>query len=562
MGLIMTSGRYGAPMRARRPPRGRPKRPSRSERATRRRPERAVRAAEPRVSITLPARETSPERVVAHLGPTNSGKTHAALDDLVAAGAGVYAGPLRMLAQEAHRRLGARLGHEQVGLITGEERVNEHAPILCCTVEMAPQRGELLVVDEIQWADDEERGSAWTRLLLAGEYREIRLLGALDALPLVRRAFPEAELRVFERKGPLDWIGARSIRSLEKGTVVVAFSRRAVLALAGEVNRLQPGRVAVLYGAMPLASRREEIERFLSGTAHVCVATDVLGHGVNLPCETLLFAETTKFDGTERRDLLPWEIAQIAGRAGRFGLVERGHVGVLTGIAWGSPDPTLVESALEPHVRLDRYYGYRVVDEARIRPRLSDLGVDDPRDLDTALVAWHRVALREWAHESWLAVESLQPLRQRLDAVQRRLRERGRQLSLEETWTLVNAPVDEDNLELLATLALAIARDRIARPQLQFLVDPARLRGASLEDAEQAGREASILRWFALQFPGVGGVTIEGAAALEEAAAERVVARLRLEVESPTIGRCRSCGRSTAPWFALCDRCAGIAARA
>ena len=177
-------------------------------------------------------------------------------------------------------------------------------------------------------------------------------------------------------------------------------------------------------------------------------------------------------------------------------------------------------------------------------------------------VAVHRVALREWASESWLTVESLQPIRLRLQAVQRRLAERGRTLSLADTWKLVNAPVDEDGLELLATLGLAITGDRVARPQLTYLLDTARLRGASLEDAERAGREASILRWFALQYPGVGGVTIERAAALEEAAAERVVARLRVEVESPTVGRCRSCGRSCAPWFPLCDRCAGIASRA
>jgi ATP-dependent RNA helicase SUPV3L1/SUV3 len=549
-------------MHRRRPPRGRQKRPSRSERASRR-PSGSVARAAKRIAIRLPARRVAPIRVVAHLGPTNSGKTYAALEELVAAGSGVYAGPLRMLAQEAHRRLSERMGAENVGLVTGEERVNERAPVVCCTVEMAPQEGDLLVLDEIQWADDDERGSAWTRLLLAGEYREILLLGALDALPLVERAFPEHELRVFERKLPLEFVGERTLRSLGRGTVVVAFSRRAVLALAGEVNRLHPGRVAVLYGAMPLSSRREEIERFLSGAADVCVATDVLGHGVNLPCETLLFAETTKFDGQERRNLLPWELAQIAGRAGRFGLVERGHVGVLSGIGWGAPDPTLVESALEPHVLLpDGHRGYRVVDEARIRPRLGDLGVEDPADLDAALVAWHQVAMREWAFESWLAVESLQPLRIRLDAVSRRLRERGRRLSLEDTWTLVSAPVDEDNLELLAALALALAGDRVARPHLGFLLDPARLRTASLEDAEQAGREASILRWFALQYPGVGGVTIERAAALEEAAAARVVARLRVEVESPTIGRCRSCGRSCPPWFPLCDRCAGIAARA
>ena len=172
------------------------------------------------------------------------------------------------------------------------------------------------MLDEVQWADDEERGSAWTRLLLAGEYRQILLLGALDALPLVERAFPEAELKVFERMLPLDFVGERTLAGLTTGTVIVAFSRRAVLALAGEVNRRHPGRVAVLYGAMPLSSRREEIDRFLAGTADVCVATDVLGHGVNLPCETLLFAETTKFDGQERRPLLPWELAQIAGPRG------------------------------------------------------------------------------------------------------------------------------------------------------------------------------------------------------------------------------------------------------
>ncbi|HKS77819.1 MAG TPA: helicase-related protein, partial [Gaiellaceae bacterium] len=284
--------------------------------------------------------------MIAHLGPTNSGKTHDALRFLIETGRGVYAAPLRMLAQEAHRRLSAEIGEEQVGLVTGEERVNPGAPIVCCTAEMAPSSGATLVLDEVQWAEDEERGSAWTRLLLGGEYRHILLLGAVEALPLVRHAFPEAEIRFFERKAPLDWTGRRAITGLRPGTVVVAFSRRAVIGLAGELNQLHPGAVACLYGAMPLASRREEIDRFIAGRAEVCAATDVLGHGVNLPCETLLFAETTKFDGKERRDLEPWEIAQIAGRAGRFGFHERGHVGVLTGVPWADPDPELVRAAL------------------------------------------------------------------------------------------------------------------------------------------------------------------------------------------------------------------------
>src|SRR5262245_44581016 len=256
-------GRHERGRRARRAPRPQaPRRTAGSLRA-------AVRRAQRGIEIALPERRVEPESVVAHLGPTNSGKTHHALHFLAEHGRGVYACPLRMLAQEAHRRLGQQLGAERVGLVTGEERVNEHAPIVCCTVEMAPSSGEVLVLDEVQWADDPERGSAWTRLLLAGEYRHVLLLGALDALPLVERAFPDAHVRIFERKLPLEFVGARSIRSLTTGTVLVAFSRKAVLALAGEVNRLKPGKVSVLYGAMPLASRREEIDRFLRGEAEV-----------------------------------------------------------------------------------------------------------------------------------------------------------------------------------------------------------------------------------------------------------------------------------------------------
>ncbi|MEO5574680.1 MAG: helicase-related protein [Gaiellaceae bacterium] len=541
-------------MASRREHRGRQKRPSRGQRRQRR----DVHPRVPEPEIVLPFRRTEPETVVAHVGPTNSGKTHAALEFLAETGRGVFAAPLRMLAQEAHRRLAAQLGAEHVGLVTGEERINETAPIICCTAEMAPLSGEVLVLDEVQWADDAERGSAWTRLLLAGEYKHILLLGAVEALPLVQNAFPQAEIRFFERKAPLDWTGAVSFQSLRPGTVVVAFSRRAVLALAGELNRRQPGEVAVLYGAMPLASRRLEIERFMNGRAKVCCATDVLGHGVNLPCETLLFAESQKFDGEERRDLHAWEIAQIAGRAGRFGLVERGHVGVLTGIVWANADPKLIESALHPDVPLPGgHLGYRIVDTARIRPRLEDLPIQGPAQLAASLRAWHSAALRLWATDGWLSVESIGPLLVRLDVVQRRLRDRGRELSLEQVWKLVNAPVDEDNAELLGTLALAVSGDRAPRPVLQWLLDVNRLRESTLEDAEQAARTASILRWFALQYPDVGGVTLEKAAALEEAASRRVSEKLVAEVSSPTFGRCKKCGQSSAPWFALCERCYG-----
>jgi ATP-dependent RNA helicase SUPV3L1/SUV3 len=531
----------------------RQKRPSRSERHRARQPQQKPVS---ELTVRLPQRTWEPETVIAHLGPTNSGKTHDALRFLVDHGRGIYAAPLRMLAQEAHRRLAEELGEDAVGLVTGEERVNPDAPIICCTAEMAPMHGETLVLDEVQWAEDEERGSAWTRLMLGGEYRHILLLGAVEALPLVQHAFPDIEVRFFERKAPLDWFGKRGIAGLRAGTVVVAFSRRAVIGLAGELNQLHPGRVAVLYGAMPLASRREEIDRFISGAAEVCASTDVLGHGVNLPCETLLFAETEKFDGKERRDLEPWEIAQIAGRAGRFGFHERGHVGVLTGVPWAHPDPELVRDALTPHVELPGgHLGYRIVDTGRLRPRLADLNVARVDEIEPALHAWRNAALRYWSVEGWLTVESIQPLLARLDAVRDALRHCRKRLELADVWKLMQAPIDEDGLPLLGTLACAVAGDQPQRTVIGWLLDPRRLDSAKLGEAEQAAREASILRWFALQYPGVAGVTIEKAAALEEAAATRVVRELRAEIDDPTIGRCRVCGSRTAPWATLCDRC-------
>ena len=194
----------------------RQKRPSRSRRHEARQPRRKPVS---ELTVRLPERRVEPESVVAHLGPTNSGKTHDALRFLVETGRGVYAAPLRMLAQEAHRRLTAELGEGAVGLVTGEERVSPDAPIVCCTAEMAPMRGETLVLDEVQWAEDEERGSAWTRLMLGGEYRHILLLGAVEALPLVRHAFPQVDVRFFERKAPLEWVGKRGIAGLSPARI-------------------------------------------------------------------------------------------------------------------------------------------------------------------------------------------------------------------------------------------------------------------------------------------------------------------------------------------------------
>jgi hypothetical protein len=171
-------------------------------------------------------------------------------------------------------------------------------------------------------------------------------------------------------------------------------------------------------------------------------------------------------------------------------------------------------------------------------------------ELEAARHAWRHAALRYWSVDGWLEVESIQPLLARLDAVRDALYHSRRTLELADVWKLVQAPVDEHSAS--ARSAAAGAGDKPA--------DGDRLTDSHCPDAAgrrgRAGCAGGVdLRWFALQYPGVAGVTIERAAALEEAAAARVVRELRAEIEDPTIGRCRVCGAATAPWATLCDRC-------
>src|SRR3712207_6350557 len=296
---------------------------------------------------TLPTRAVRPEQVVFHLGPTNSGKTYESLQALAATGSGVYAAPLRQLAHEAYAKLSAQLPEGTVGLSTGEEEIDPFAPIICCTVEKAPPGGEMLVLDEAHWVTDPDRGHHWARLLLTGEYREMHLISAAEAYLVLKPLVSDAgrvEVVDHKRLSRLDVLRA-PVRpaGVRPQTLVVAFSRKAVYAAAAELDQHRPGKVGVLYGALPPATRREVIERFTSGELEVLVTTDVIGHGINVPATTVLFAETTKFDGSEMRPLRTWETAQIAGRAGRYGLTGHGTAGVLVGVTGLKPDRGLLE---------------------------------------------------------------------------------------------------------------------------------------------------------------------------------------------------------------------------
>ncbi len=506
----------------------------------------------------LPLRHRGPRTAVLHLGPTNSGKTHDSLRALADAGHGVYAGPLRQLAHEAYQRLSALLGPERVGLSTGEEEINPGAAVLCCTVDKAPDRGHLLVLDEAHWITDPDRGHHWTRLALTGAYQHIHAISAAEAAPALSALLDDAEdLQVVEhrRLSELSEIGGVHPRAVRPGTLVVAFSRKAVYAVAGVLARHHRDRVGVLYGALPPATRRAVIDAFTSGQLDVLVTTDVIGHGINVPASTVLFAETEKFDGTVRRPLRSWEAAQIAGRAGRYGLADRGQVGHLNGILGLTPDPRLITNAAA--VARGDTPSDLPQRTPRLRPVLDDLGASTPADLVDGLRAWEA-----WARKVTAAVgaaaDDISPLLARCTALLIGLR--GREAAaadVELVWRLLNLPIDFDPPRTYRWLELS----RLALRHLAGLPTRARdllpeiAADAPVETLESWAGAARDARALLRQVPGVAGVTVDEARRIELDCAQRITQALPDAIRSTRAGKCRRCSRPCPPWYPTCNDC-------
>lgn len=278
-----------------------------------------------------------------YLGPTNSGKTHHAIQTLIAAKSGVYLAPLRLLAMEIRDRLMA--AGVPCNLITGEERLLvEGAQHTASTIEMMnPNKPvEVAVIDEIQMLQDPDRGSAWTAALIGVPARQVFVCGAnsvttpcLQALNVLNETY---EITQLTRLTPLiledaSICGKRYAKpklkqQLQKGYAVIAFSRKDVLTLSARF-RQWGFRVASIYGALSPEVRRTESERFNRGAADILVATDAIGMGLNLPIRRVIFANIHKFDGVASRLLNATEVRQIAGRAGRHGIYPTGYVNVL-----------------------------------------------------------------------------------------------------------------------------------------------------------------------------------------------------------------------------------------
>ncbi|WP_420434000.1 helicase-related protein [Hyphobacterium sp.] len=264
---------------------------------------------------------TAYKPLTAILGPTNTGKTHLAVERMLARRSGMIGLPLRLLAREIYDRVVKEKGYRATALVTGEEKiVPPGARYFICTVEAMPLGFEaaFVAVDEIQLAADPERGHVFTdRLLHARGTEETMLLGAPTMRPVVQHLVPDADIVTRERFSTLSYGGPSKLARLPRRSAIVAFSSDSVYALA-ELMRRQRGGAAVVMGALSPRTRNSQVELYQSGEVDYLIATDAIGMGLNMDVEHVAFAEREKFDGRRRRALFPHEIGQIAGRAGRF----------------------------------------------------------------------------------------------------------------------------------------------------------------------------------------------------------------------------------------------------
>jgi ATP-dependent RNA helicase SUPV3L1/SUV3 len=259
--------------------------------------------------------------IKAVLGPTNTGKTHYAVDRMLGYSSGVMGFPLRLLAREVYDKVVAAKGKGQVALLTGEERiVPKGARYFLCTAEAMPRTAavEFVGVDEIQMATDPQRGHVFTEHLLhtRGQF-ETLLMGADTMGPMIRKLVPEADIIRRERFSLLTHIKPVKLSRLPRRSVVVGFSARDVYAMA-ELMRRQKGGAAIVMGALSPRTRNAQVEMYQSGDVDHLVATDAIGMGLNMDIGHVSFAGLGKFDGRQFRDLTAAEAAQIAGRAGRY----------------------------------------------------------------------------------------------------------------------------------------------------------------------------------------------------------------------------------------------------
>ncbi len=261
------------------------------------------------------------QKISAILGPTNTGKTHKAIEIMLKHNSGMVGVPLRLLAREIYDKISSRIGKQSVALITGEEKyIPKYPKYYICTVEAMPTDipVDIVIIDEVQLANDIERGHIFTKRIFESRGRvETLFLGSDTIEKILKKIIPEIDVIKQSRFSSLSYETSKKISRLRKKTAIIAFSINRVYEIADFV-RQQNGGAAVVLGALSPRTRNAQVELYQSGQADYLVATDAIGMGLNMDIDHIAFDSIKKFDGNKYRYLYPHEIGQIAGRAGRY----------------------------------------------------------------------------------------------------------------------------------------------------------------------------------------------------------------------------------------------------
>lgn len=483
----------------------------------------------------FPLARAMERRFILHIGPTNSGKTHDAIEALKNASSGVYLGPLRLLAYEQYDTLN-RAG-AACTLVTGEERrVVDGAYLRSSTIEMLDfkKRYDVAVIDEAQMAADDERGGAWTAAILGVRAKVIHVCAAPSAESLLIRLAEECgdscEVVRHERMTPL--VFEHQVFSfpedVRSGDALIVFSRRDVHSVAADLQK-QGRTCSIIYGALPYDVRYEEARRFREGETDIVVATDAIGMGLNMPVRRIVFLETEKFDGYERRELRPAEIQQIAGRAGRYGIFDEGLVNTLY-------DVPLIEGALSEEIPQDQEAVLAFPEELlRISAPLSEI-----------LMQWTEIEVSRGYRKNLAEREIL---------LAKLLEEISDDKYL--IYRFVTMAFDETNEDLLAIWREMFACESAGTPFScdrylpQYIPEDGSAR--DLPDMEEEFHVCDLLYSYLDRFDHPLGVP-----EILRTKEKLSTAMMKiLEKQELTGRRCKECGRQL-PWnarYGVCDRC-------
>jgi ATP-dependent RNA helicase SUPV3L1/SUV3 len=265
--------------------------------------------------------ENQSQKIIALLGPTNTGKTHVAIQKMLEHNTGIFGLPLRLLAREVYEKCIEKVGIEKVALITGEEKIIPGtAQYFICTVESMPKDKEVdfVAIDEIQMCADRERGHIFTQRMLEARGTKVTMfLGSQVMASIINDLINEVEFEKKERYSSLSYSGIKKISRLDRKVAIIAFSIEEVYAIA-ELVRRQKGGAAVIMGSLSPKTRNSQVGLYQSGDVDYLIATDAIGMGLNMDINEIYFSNLKKFDGKKTRRLNLIEMSQIAGRAGRY----------------------------------------------------------------------------------------------------------------------------------------------------------------------------------------------------------------------------------------------------